>query len=182
MSQVNNISILFERIARVIQNDAHQYGLKPTQWEALRFLARANKFSRSPGALTAYLGVTKGTVSQTLLALEKKELIRKSTNAADKRSVQLSLTDKGHKLIKADPLSAIDLALEGEVNNDLDSQLKEVLNAMLEKRSGRPFGLCKTCTHFEGDKNDEGSHFCALLSEPLSMSDGESICIEQECL
>lgn len=72
MRSVDDILILLERIGRVLQNDGHSEGLKPTQWEALRYFARANRFSRSPSALTAYLGMTKGTVSQTVGALEKR--------------------------------------------------------------------------------------------------------------
>ena len=35
---------LLERLARLVHNDAHVDGLKPTQWESLRYLARANRF------------------------------------------------------------------------------------------------------------------------------------------
>ena len=60
-----------ERLARLMRAREHEDGLNPAQWEALRFLSRANRFSNAPGALTRYLGATKGTVSQTLMALER---------------------------------------------------------------------------------------------------------------
>ena len=101
---MNNIAILLERIGRVLQNDAHTHGLKPTQWEALRYLGRANKFSRSPSAVTAYLGMTKGTVSQTLAALERKGLIEKSSDPADKRNIHINLTSAGDELLEEDPV------------------------------------------------------------------------------
>ena len=47
------LSHLIERLARVLQNDGHCDGLKPTQWEVLRYLSRANRFSCTPGAVTA---------------------------------------------------------------------------------------------------------------------------------
>ena len=64
-----------ERLARVMRAREHEDGLNPAQWEALRFLTRANRFSNSPGALTRYLGATKGTISQTVMALERKGFI-----------------------------------------------------------------------------------------------------------
>jgi DNA-binding MarR family transcriptional regulator len=57
---------VLERLSRVLLNDSASGGLNPTQWEALRFFALANRFSSTPSGLTAFLGVTKGTVSQTV--------------------------------------------------------------------------------------------------------------------
>ena len=61
-----------ERLSRLIRQQGFHEGLNPAQWEALRYVSRANRFSNSPGALAQYLGSTKGTVSQTILSLEKK--------------------------------------------------------------------------------------------------------------
>src|ERR1700754_3675828 len=92
-----------ERLARLMRAADFGDGLNPAQWEALRYLARANRFSNSPGALTRYLGATKGTVSQTVKSLERKSLIAKSGRADEKRSVALGLTDKGRGMLARDP-------------------------------------------------------------------------------
>jgi DNA-binding MarR family transcriptional regulator len=63
---------LIERMGRLLRASDHASGLNPAQAEALRYLLRANRFSRTPAALAEYLGSTRGTVSQTLLALEAK--------------------------------------------------------------------------------------------------------------
>ncbi len=68
---------LIERIGRLIGSESHANGLQPVHWEALRYLSKANRFSQTAAALTAYLGLTKGTVSQSLKALEAKGLVRK---------------------------------------------------------------------------------------------------------
>jgi predicted transcriptional regulator len=60
---------LIDRLERLTRA-GEGLGLNPAQWEALRFLARANRFSRSPAAVADYLASTRGTVSQTLIALE----------------------------------------------------------------------------------------------------------------
>lgn len=174
---------LIERLTRILQNDAHTGGLKPTQWEALRYLARANRFSRSPGALTIYLGMTKGTVSQTLLALERKGLVEKQAAAKDRRGVKLDLTKAGQTLLADDPMRNLDAsiaAMPREARDRLGKSLESLLKDMITRRGGRPFGACKTCTHFRARHKQGAPHFCSLLDEPLSINDKKRICVEQE--
>src|SRR3546814_21065683 len=82
------LSDLLARTARLIAGDGHSAGLKPVQWQALRYLAIANRFSRTPGALAAWLGQTKGTVSQTVGALERKGLVERTGDPDDRRLVR----------------------------------------------------------------------------------------------
>lgn len=183
MSGVEDILILLERIGRVLQNDGHSDGLKPTQWEALRYFARANRFSRSPSALTAYLGMTKGTVSQTIGALENKGLIEKATGDADRRQVRIEVTAKGEKLLKRDPLEVMAASLSklpASQRQELKEDLSDFLRAALRRREGRPFGACKTCRYYQKNAQGGGPHKCGLLDEPLSKADGEMICVEHE--
>ncbi len=174
---------LLERLSRLIHNDAHAGGLKPTQWEALRFLARANRVSRSPGALTGFLGVTKGTVSQTLQALERKGLIEKTTAEGDRRGVKLDLTPAGRAMLCEDPLTDLDASLAAmptEARDALCASLETLIMDMLARRGGRAFGACRTCRHFRREHKRGAPHFCGLLDAPLSREDVELICIEQE--
>lgn len=183
MKEKQDALVLLERLARLLQNDAHREGLKPTQWEALRFLGRANRFSRSPGAVTAYLGMTKGTVSQTLTALERKGLISKVAVPADRRNVRIELTRKSRALLKKDPLVDLETAaqrLKTGQRADLRVLLSNLLGEALQQRGGRPFGACRTCRYFERDAEDGKPHRCGLLDEPLSMADSELVCVEQE--
>ena len=179
----NSRATLVERLARILHNDAHAGGLKPTQWEALRYLARANRFSRSPGALTVYLGMTKGTVSQTLQALERKGCIKKTAAKDDRRGLIVKITKKGESLLADDPLIDLDAtiaALPKETKGELSSSLESLLKAILANRDGKTFGACKTCRHFRRTHKNGAPHFCSLLLEPLSGDDSERICIEQE--
>lgn len=179
----NSPALLLERLSRLVQNGAHVGGLKPTQWETLRFLARANRFSRSPSALTTYLGMTKGTVSQTLQALERKGLIEKHAAAGDRRGVKLDLTRAGGKVLAEDPLSELKAsigAMPTDEQQTLSASLEGLMKDMLVRRGGRAFGACKTCRHFRA-KHDQGTpYYCGFLSEPLSAGDSELICVEQE--
>lgn len=174
---------LLERLGRQIVNDGHHQGLKPVQWEVLRFLDRANRFSRSPTALTTYLGSTKGTVSQTLMALERKGWVRKQPLARDKRSVELQLTAAGRELLTHDPLSRLEGAVDpiaSEQRVELEAMLRRILTQRLADQDARPFGLCHTCRHFGRDDPRGKPHRCRLLDVPLSAQDSEKICVEQE--
>ncbi len=59
---------LVDRLARIVHGIQFTSGLNPAQWEALRFVARANRNSRNPKALAKFLGVTKGTIGGLLAA------------------------------------------------------------------------------------------------------------------
>jgi len=62
---------------------------------ALSYLARANRFSRAPSQVATYLSATRGTISQTLKALARKELIAEHRSQVDKRSISYGITTKG---------------------------------------------------------------------------------------
>ena len=98
----------FARLARLMRSAEHEIGLNPAQWEALRFLSRCNENANSPIALTRYLGATKGTISQTVIALVKKGLVEKTSRAGERRSVVLTLTDEGHELLRQDPWKRVE--------------------------------------------------------------------------
>ena len=100
------------RLARLMRAAEHEIGLNPAQWEALRFLARCNKSSNSPIALTRYLGATKGTISQTVIALVKKGLVEKTNRKGERRSVALTVTGEGYELLQEDPWKRVEHAFE----------------------------------------------------------------------
>lgn len=86
---------VIERMSALIRSEERkkctELGLQPVHFQVLDYLSRCNRFSDSPAALTNYLGMTRGTVSQTLQLLEKKGYIKKTTDSNDRRMVHLSL-------------------------------------------------------------------------------------------
>jgi len=100
------------RLARLMRAAEHEIGLNPAQWEALRFLSRCNENSNSPIALSRYLGATKGTISQTVIALVNKGLVTKTNREGERRSVALFLTDEGRAFMKEDPWKRVEKAFE----------------------------------------------------------------------
>jgi DNA-binding MarR family transcriptional regulator len=185
-AKIREIGILIERLSRLIRSHEHDTALNPVQWEVLRYLARCNRFSNSPKALTSYLMSTKGTISQTLMVLERKGLIKKKKRIGQGRSVELILTDEGRRQLEKDPWYKLDaqVALLSQTNLDtLNRQLQNILHTALESNRYRSFGLCRFCRHFRRNKNignRDLPHQCSLLDVPLADEDSDSICAEHE--
>ena len=169
---------LIERIARLNAADEWTDGLNPTQWTALSYLARANRFSRSPSQVTEFMAATRGTVSQTLKALARKGLIEEVRSETDRRWISYVVTAAGEAAlnratITQDALSTLDPALAGPLTDGLEA----LLSGALKARDSRPFGLCRTCRHHRKKK---GGGYCALLDEDLAREETSQICYEHE--
>jgi DNA-binding MarR family transcriptional regulator len=175
-----------ERLTRLMRVVEHDGELNPAQWEALRYLARANRFSNSPGALTRFLGSTKGTVSQTLKALERKGLVAKSQRETERRSVCLVLTDKGRATLKTDPSVAFSKSIDdlnGKTKRRLAKGLRVFLEAELARQEQPSFGMCSTCRYYREKGRDtdlNGPHACMLFEVGLSDADAALICVEHQ--
>lgn len=94
---------LIERLTGLIRQETRETGiragLQPVQFNALVYLAQCNRYSDTPIAVSEYLGLTKGTVSQTLKLLEIKGFIEKQRDVQDKRRIHLKLTETGVTLV-----------------------------------------------------------------------------------
>ena len=175
-----------ERLARVMRAREHDDGLNPAQWEALRYLKRANRFSNSPGALTQYVGATKGTISQTLKSLERKGLMVKSGRDGEKRSIALALTPQGIATLQADPWARLAAAageLGGKTRRRLARGLRELLAEQLKRGNRRSFGTCPSCRYFR-EKGRSGSaqgpHLCMFFEAPLTTPETRLVCVAHE--
>lgn len=174
-----------ERLNRLIRAGSHAADLNPAQWDILRYLARANRFSRTPAALAEYMSTTRGTVSQTVIALEKKGYLSKRGGKRDGRQVDLELTAGGRALLKKDILKTVarEIDATGEAERLADF-LAMALARILENRRGRAFGVCRTCRHFQSaaksGQTTPAPYYCLLLKEPLSAPEADLICAEQE--
>jgi DNA-binding MarR family transcriptional regulator len=134
-----------ERLTRLIRADEHTGDLNPAQWSALRYLSRCNRFSNAPAALTRYLGATKGTVSQTLIALQRKGLIEKSARPGEARSVVLSITEEGERRLQADPWRILDELL-GRRHEEQEQAVCHICKAARQAAQGpRPANLWRMC-------------------------------------
>ncbi|MCO6057582.1 MarR family winged helix-turn-helix transcriptional regulator [Pseudomonas sp. MOB-449] len=177
---------LFERLTSLMRTWHREHpllaDLQPVQLSALEYLARCNHYSDTPLAVTEYLGLTKGTVSQSLKALEAKGLLAKRQDQKDKRSVHLELTPAARELLAAvtPPAFLVEAAATlGRSATELERLLGELLRTVQRQGDVPSFGLCKTCRFHQ---QRDGEPFCGLTQEPLSRPAIELICREHEPL
>lgn len=178
---------LIERMAALIRSEERkrctELGLQVVHLQVLDYLSRCNRYSDTPAALTNYLGMTRGTVSQTLLLLEKKGYVKKTTDVADRRVVHLSLSPGGESILKQARQSDLfeQAALLFKENNFVNHEIifVKALMALQKANRSQSFGLCKSCQHFT--KLETGFQ-CGLTKQALSYSDSEKICQEHSIL
>lgn len=122
-------------------------GLRDREWMALRFLARANRFSRTPSALAQFVGTTRATASQTVKRLEEKGYLQRQGSDQDKRSVILDVTPRGEKILSSDPITQLVhaiAALEIGANNFRDV-LRHILEQLDARRDRHHADTCRKC-------------------------------------
>jgi DNA-binding MarR family transcriptional regulator len=130
--------------------------------------------------VTEYLGLTKGTVSQSLKVLENKALIYKEKDKDDLRITHLKVTDEGKQfLAETCPPRKFTQAIE-QLSESKQSQAAVLMQEILknyQKAVGRTaFGVCNNCKF--NQKNAADSVFCGLTKETLSFDDTQLICRE----
>lgn len=175
---------LIEYMAALIRSEERrrctELKLQLVHFQVLEYLSLCNKYSDTPAAITNYLGMTRGTVSQTLILLEKKQLIEKTQDQSDKRVFHVQLQKKGFNILsKAKPTKLFTKAAKILKNNSTYKGEEEIfikaLTALQKANNSHSFGICSTCKNF----TKKSSHyFCELTQETLSKDDSEKICQE----
>ncbi|MEO1458583.1 MAG: MarR family transcriptional regulator, partial [Pseudomonadota bacterium] len=93
--QSEAIAELLLELGRRVEAAANASRLKPAQWSALRYLARAPASARTNRAFARYHRTTTGTVTLTLKALTGKGLLVRQPDPEDGRVVRFDVTDAG---------------------------------------------------------------------------------------
>ncbi|GAA3916822.1 MarR family transcriptional regulator [Litoribacillus peritrichatus] len=182
----NHIYDYVERLSELLRVDSRQagaeFGLQPVQLEVLHYLSICNRYSDTPMAVTEYLGLTKGTVSQTLKVLEKKELLVKQLDENDKRIQHLRLSADGTKLLNETIPTAMFVnvckVLPESKQSEITSALKYLLTTLLETNGLKTFGICSSCRY--NIQTEDSQYYCGLVEQPLSVDDTKLICREHE--
>ena len=177
---------LIERISSLLRSEIRttgmDYDLQPIQLNVLHFLTQSNRYSDTLLGVTEYFGLTKGTLSQTVKALESKGLIKKVTDKQDGRVTHLHVTRQGKKLVETllPPQKAQKTweILTEKNQAQLIEGLQEFLQTMQETNGMKSFGVCQTCRF--NTKRGEGKFFCELTQENLSETDVTLLCREYQ--
>ncbi|TLP44123.1 MarR family transcriptional regulator [Cohaesibacter sp. CAU 1516] len=169
---------LIDRLARLDAAGAWAGDLNPTQRSILSYLARANRFSRSPSHVADYLGSTRGTVSQSLKSLAEKGYVRELRSEHDRRAISFDVTPRGHETLRQSTrLQQAVTSMDQRTEQSLQNGLMTLLRESLALSEGRTFGLCKSCKYHEPR---EAGGYCKLLKIDLKEQECTQICFEQD--
>lgn len=180
-------NLMYERMERIanlmrssVRKSGLSKGLQPVQMEALHYLSRCNQYSNTPMAVAEFLGLTKGTVSQTLAVLEGDGLVTKTADVRDRRVVHLELTQEGQfALSSAIPPESLRSALEHlsrAERESVDAALNTLWSSLQRVNGVKTFGVCGTCRYHITSENGQAT--CGLTQEALEAAEHDKICKE----
>ena len=179
-----NVFEVIECMAILIRSEERkrcaELKLQLVHFQILEYLSLCNKYSDTPAAIANYLGMTRGTVSQTLIILEKRAYIKKNQDHLDKRVYHIQLLGKGRSILnKAKPTELFKKAatiLQANSSILTENEIfTEALRALQKANNSNSFGVCKTCKNFSRKSH---GFFCELTEEKLTKSDSNKICQE----
>lgn len=96
-----DVFILLEQFVHRFQHLAYAHGLKPAQWAALRYFARAMG-EQSTSAFASYHGTSASAASQTIRSLLERELLVETRDQADLRRKSFAVSQQGTRLVQQD--------------------------------------------------------------------------------
>lgn len=173
----DKIVTALDRIARGLrshrQTIATAAGINPLQLELLRTITQAPPPRPTPGELATELGVSQPTITDSIIALERKGHVTRTPDPADRRRVTVALTESGQALcVEADAADeALRATFDGLPRTDQTQLLATLLasiNGLLDAGVIQVARTCTTCQYFQS--TETGSR-CSLLQTPLEPAD-----------
>lgn len=164
-----------DRIGAVLRSErwsaSAALGLNPTQAHVLAFLAGRSACAVRVKDIAGELGVSQPTATDSIAALERKELVHKTASAHDGRAVGIQITREGRRMLKAIGMAASATedslaALEPDEKTDLLLLLIKVIRSLQEKGSIPVQRMCVTCRHFRPHAYADARtpHHCAFVN------------------
>lgn len=178
MPDCDDCADMIVHLARLAQAGSVSPGLSAAQWMALRYFARANRFSRTPSAFSEFHATTRGTASQTVKALVATGLLRRCNSETDGRSALIDVTDAGRAMLARDPMSDLREVL-GTLSPDrraaLGATLRATAEALARTRAAPVFGRCEECSHCTPA---ERGVYCRATRAELDGSEMQALCVD----
>jgi len=172
---------LLLHLARLGQSGASRNRLTPAQWTALRFFARANRFSRTPSAFSSFHATTRGTASQTVKSLVAAGLLERHRSESDGRSLRFELTEAGRTALAEDPLNELARAvgqLPVDRRSELLASLRTLAGTMSDTRGAEVFGTCGDCRHLEPCPRGGDNWVCRCAESTLLAGEFDKLCVD----
>ena len=186
----SRIVIALNKVALALRaNDrtrSGRHGLHPTQAQILALLA-ARPSGLRLGQLATQLGVTSATTSDSVTALERKQLVQRSPSPDDARAIQVDLTAAGWReaiAIREWPDAML------HVVDDLDDDeqalllrlLVKMIRSLQERRAIPAARMCATCRYFDpyAHAGSDKPHHCRFVDAPFADNDLRLDCVDHE--
>ncbi|MBU2328449.1 MAG: MarR family transcriptional regulator [Alphaproteobacteria bacterium] len=179
-----------ERIATALKSDdwarSRSLGVNPTQLAILRALD-GRRSGLSVKDLSSHLGVSQPTVTDSILALERKALVEKRADPADGRSVRILLTTTGAAAVRtaegvAGGVSQATAALHDEDQEQLLVQLVSVIRQLQEQGAIPIQRMCVGCRYFRPYAHEDAAHphHCNFVDAAFGQQDLRIDCRDYE--
>ena len=181
----------FERIAAVLRADqwstTNVLGLNPAQAQVLNFLIGRGDAGIRVKEIALHMGVAQPTATETILALERKDLVSKAPDAQDGRAISVRATAKGRKAAKATNINATQTEIAISQLSDSEQQdllLLQVKLIRLLQQSGAisEQRMCVTCKYFQANTHSDANnpHHCDFVDAAFGNRDLRLDCGEHE--
>lgn len=166
--------VALERLSMAMRGDlarrGREHDLSPLQAQILSYLLA---LPEPPGVrdLARLLGLSPGTVSETVSSLERQGLLEKVPHPRNRRKVLLQLTEKGNGIAQdlaawVHPLRESLARLPVETKAQTLWTLQEVMLALFREGRIPHVRMCLSCAYF-----DPSQRYCTFLNEPLRPED-----------
>lgn len=155
-----------------------EHTISPIAVQILTFLRHHKLELCTVGYIAQEFNMTKQTVSDAILTLERKGHIEKVVSTTDARVATLRLTAEGKRLAEqvhgfAEPIEAAVAALGEEQQNSLLAGLLGMIRSLNEADVISTQRMCFTC-RFYAEYHAGSDRYCHLLQMPLVLSGTET--------
>jgi DNA-binding MarR family transcriptional regulator len=159
-------------------------GLNPAQDAILRILL-ARPAGLRVRVLAGHLGVRQPTVTDSVIALERKGLVRRQADPADARATIVKVTPAalGQPTAAVASLAAATLADLSEAEQvSLLKMLIKLIRSLQLRQAIPPQRMCVTCKYFRPNVHPEAAepHHCAFVDAPFGNRALRLDCAEHE--
>ena len=184
----SKIVAALERISQAFRvllwNEGKEFSLSPIQVQVLIFLLHHSDEKRKVSLLANEFNMTKATISDTIKALEQKQLIKRECEPHDTRSYVIHLTKKGKEIAAQTSLFTKELQTPIYKLNDDDKEnlLLSLIGIIHHLNLAGVITIqrmCFTCAHYKTNYKGQ-RHFCQLLNTKLTTSGLRIDCPEHE--
>lgn len=127
---------ILEKISQISYSMGFSGGLRPAQWNALRYFGKSEDSVRTVGHFARYNMTTPSSASQTINALVTRGILERVPVSGDRRTYRIDLSGAGRELLANDPIHHLIEAISEmpeERRFDFAEHLEFLLRRMLER-------------------------------------------------